>query len=255
MTQKAHLSSGKFSYWLNHFKRNQNQFSHINWKLNDALSAKEAQIITSSIQQFQKGENSEGKHLILYAKKHGDPIYLETIKLFIKEEQTHALILGKYMKTHNIKKIKAHWIDDVFRGLRKLSSLENSIIVLLTAEIIAAIYYIALRESTHSKTLKDICNQILLDEEIHINFQSFTLSQFYQNKSLVSKIHIRLFHRILMTGTTLIVWAYHKKVLKHGGFSFSLFYQSVFREYFRSENIIKNKHSSYQNTASTLAKL
>lgn len=248
MKQVSHKSNNKFQYWLTHFKNNQNQFEHINWELDEKLTSKEINIIKSSIQQFQKGENSEGKHLIQYAKKYGDSIYLETIKFFIKEEQTHALVLGKFMKKHGIEKINDHWVDNVFRSMRKLTSLENSIIVLLTAEIIASVYYIALRECSNTKNLKNICLQILKDEEAHINFQSYTLNQFYKNKSFIGKIYSRLFHRILMTGTTFIVWFYHKKVFHYGGISFNHYYKLVFKEYSRSEKLIKQHSIKKQNT-------
>lgn len=251
MKQIFNKSENKFLYWFNHFKNNQNHFEQIDWELDKKLTSTEISTITCSIQQFQKGENSEGKHLIHYAKKYGDSIYLETIKLFIKEEQKHALVLSKFMKIQGIEKIKEHWVDNVFRSLRKLTSLENSIIVLLTAEIIASVYYIALRECSNSKTLKDICNQVLLDEEMHINFQSFTLSEFYKNKSSISKIYSRLFHRILMTGTILIVWLYHRQIFLQGGFSFYSFYQSVFVEYFRSEKMIKDKNILNQKNGTT----
>lgn len=254
MKQSSQKSNSKFKYWLNHFKSNQNQFNHINWELDEKLTSKEISTIKSSIQQFQKGENSEGKHLIHYAKAYGDSTYLETIKLFIKEEQTHAFVLGKFMKQHEIQKIKEHWVDTIFRNLRKLTSLENSIIVLLTAEIIASVYYIALKECSNSKTLKNICRQILLDEEMHINFQSFTLNQFYKKKSSIGKIQIRLFHRILMTGTTLIVWMYHRQVFLWGGFSFYRFYKSVFTEFFRSEKMIKEVYFK-SNNATNLAQI
>ncbi|GAB1857534.1 hypothetical protein MHTCC0001_23700 [Flavobacteriaceae bacterium MHTCC 0001] len=247
MTKKQKKTHNKFNYWLSYFRKNEKHFDNIlNCPLDKELSLNEIHIIEGSIQQFQKGENSEGKHLIAYAQKHGDKSYLETIKLFIKEEQKHALVLAKFMKANNIEKIKDHWVDNTFRSLRKLTALENSIIVLLTAEIIAAIYYLALRECTTSKTLKAICDQILLDEEMHINFQSYTLRQFYKNKSLTAKIYSRLFHRILMTGTILVVWLYHKPVLRLGGFSLPHFYRSVFNEYHRSEKMIKMKNLSIQ---------
>ena len=110
------------------------------------------------------------------------------------------------MNLHNIKQIQSHWVDNCFRWLRKLFTLENSITVLLTAEIIAATYYKALKESTQSKLLGIICNQILKDEEMHLHFQSFCLSYFYRKKNFVHKIFIRKIHKILTLGTIIIVW-------------------------------------------------
>lgn len=202
------------------------------------LTSKEKKIISKSIQQFQRGENSEGKSLFKYAKDFNEPFYVETIKLFIREEQTHAAVLGNFMKQNNIPKIKSHWVDNVFRKLRQLASLENSVTILITAEIIAAIYYQALRDATHSKNLKMICEQILIDEEMHINFQSYTLQIFYEKKSRFRKWTSRLFHRILMKGTILVVWLHHKKVYQAGGFSFKKFYQATWQEFKRAENML-----------------
>ena len=104
---------------------------------------------------------------------------METVKIFIKEEQDHALVLGQFMDMHSIEKIRKDGLDNIFRFLRKLAGLEGTVTVLLTAEIISMIYYQALRNATSSRTLRQICRQILIDEEMHLRFQSFTLSMIY----------------------------------------------------------------------------
>lgn len=227
-----------YKNWHDYYFENQNHFSKINFDKVEKLSSKDKKIISKSIQQFQRGENSEGKSLFKYAKDFNEPYYVETIKLFIREEQTHATILGNFMKQNNIPKIKSHWVDNVFRKLRQLTSLENSVTILITAEIIAAIYYQALRDATTSRNLKMICEQILIDEEMHINFQSYTLHIFYEKKSRFRKWSSRLFHRILMKGTILVVWLHHKKVYKTGGFTFKKFYQATWQEFKRAENML-----------------
>lgn len=228
-----------FTNWKKHFEINLAHFDFLNWSKTDRLNPEEKRRISSSLKQFQRGENSEGKHLIHFAKQFGDISYLETIKLFIKEEQRHAMVLGEFMKQNNIDRIKGHWVDGVFRWLRSLASLENSVIVLITAEIIAAVYYQALAKSTRSETLKAICGQILKDEEMHINFQSFTLQQFYLRRNLLSRFWIRLYHAVLMAGTTLVVWGGHRKVLKSGGFTLFVFSKNVFGEFLRSDKMIR----------------
>src|SRR6476620_3746422 len=94
------------------------------------------------------GYNSEGKHLYSFAKRFPDPGYLECIRLFIPEEQMHAKVLAKFMKKHDIPQIKNHWTDSVFRWLRKLAGIENTVRVLLVAEIIAKVYYKGLKQAT-----------------------------------------------------------------------------------------------------------
>jgi hypothetical protein len=56
-----------FQYWFNYFKDNQIHFDHIDWSADDKLTEKEKQLITSSIQKFQMGEHSEGKHFLAFA--------------------------------------------------------------------------------------------------------------------------------------------------------------------------------------------
>ena len=69
---------------------------------------------------------------------------------------------------------------------------------------------------TASKTLQEICIQILKDEEMHVNFQSITLHLFFQRHNNILKFFKRVTHHILMGATIFIVWKYHKKVLYNG---------------------------------------
>jgi hypothetical protein len=234
-----------YRHWKEYFIANQTHFEDLDWKVTDELSAEEKKCIYRSLQQFQKGENSEGKHLFSFAKTFPDPEYFESIKLFIKEEQKHALVLAKFMDLHHIPKIKSHWIDSVFRGLRKFAGLENTIIVLVTAEIIAKVYYKALNQATSSVLLKKICNQILQDEDQHLAFQATTLNQFYQLSPRWIQIITRSWHRLLMTGTILVVWLWHKKVLKSGGSFFSKFFMETMLVYFEVEQGIKRNQTVY----------
>src|SRR5215467_4925362 len=98
----------QFKDWKNYFVQNKDHFSTIDFIANDKLSLEEKEIISSSIQQFQRGESSEGKHLFSFANKFPDPDYIGCIKLFIKEEQTRARVLGEFMDKHGIARIRHH---------------------------------------------------------------------------------------------------------------------------------------------------
>jgi len=232
-----------YTEWENYFQQNQGHFRDIDMTAPDELTEEEKSLIYSSLQQFQRGENSEGRHLFAFAKKNPDPAYLGCISLFIREEQSHARVLGVLMEKHGIPRIRKHWVDGMFRLLRKSAGLENSIRVLLTAEIISKVYYLALHNATGSMVLKKICRQILKDEDQHIAFQCFTLSPFYKQKSFIGKGLTRSWHSVLMTGTILVVWWHHQKVLKSGGFNFKKFFLSTLRVFFEAESAIKNKES------------
>jgi len=226
-----------FKIFAQHFIDNKEHFQDLDWS-RGILTEEEKKLVSSSIQQFQKWESSEWKHLIKFADELWDCDYTEAVISFIKEEQVHAIVLEKFMKNNNIERISSHWVDSVFRFLRKIFSLENSVMVLLTAEIIAAVYYDALLKATGSKTLQSICKQILADESVHINFQSVTLKEFYMKHNKIRRFLSRTNHKMLMVSTIFIVWIYHKKVFIWGGYSLRKFYYSVMQEFKRSEKII-----------------
>jgi rubrerythrin len=232
-----------YTYWRQYFESNQSHFKNINWDEPDSLTVEEKSTITKSIQQFQEGENSEGKHLFQYAKTINDPEYLSATGLFIKEEQNHARVLARFMEKYEIKKANGHWVDRVFRWLRKQMGLENSIIVLVTAEIIAKVYYDALRNATNSGLLKKICNQVLKDEEEHITFQCYTLNRLYEKRNFFSRFISRSWHLFLMTGTILVVWWHHKKVLRKGAYYFSRFFLQTMLVFLNADEMIKNKNT------------
>lgn len=209
-----------FKYWKAYFLRNQSHFSKLDWNSVRPLTDEERQIIASSIQQFQKGESSEGKQLFLFAKSMQDETYMEAITLFIREEQTHAGILSQYMANQNIPRISGHWVDDVFRGLRKMAGLQLTLTVLLTAEIVAKIYYNALKRCTRDPLLAAICEQILRDEDQHIDFQCYAIKKLNEVRSFRQKWVRRYFHALLMRGTLLVVWMEHHKVYRQAGLGF-----------------------------------
>ena len=236
-----------YHYWKEYFERNQTHFGYIDWRLEDRLDAHEKKLIALSIQQFQRGESSEGKHLFAYAKTVPDPLYLECIRLFICEEQMHARVLAKFMNRYFIPCIKEHWVDGVFRKLRKLAGIENSIMILLIAEIISKVYYAALKKATGSVLLQKICSQVLKDEDQHINFQCHTLQIMFRQRSPASRTLIRALYFMIMTGTIAVVWLYHKPVLKKGSHSLVSFHRAAMTLYRSCETIILNRRFDVSN--------
>lgn len=220
-----------FSAWRFYFEKNRNHFSHINWNEGILLTDHEKKTVQLSLQKFQRGEHSEGKHFLKFAISLNDKEYLETVKLFIKEEQDHAAVLGKFMLLNAIPRLEKDWVDRTFRFLRKLAGLEGTVTVLLTAEIIAMVYYKALANTTGSVLLKELCRQVLKDEIRHLEFQSYALRVIYSNKTVLKIKFSRLLHTILMAGTIVVVWFDHRKVLKAGGYSFTEFFSAVWDEF------------------------
>lgn len=223
--------------WESHFRYSLDHPPAIPWESTIRLSAAERRRIRSSIQEFQLGEQSEGRHLKRaaagYARESGDTAYACALELFIREEQRHAALLGRFMDVAGIARVRRTSVDSIFRSLRRFAGLETSICVLLTAEVIARIYYDALLEATRNPALQAICRRILEDEAHHVEFQSQRVAILRRHRSR-ARIRIALAaQRLLFTGSVALVWLRHRPVLRAGGYSLPAYWRQchdLFRE-------------------------
>jgi len=207
-----------FIYWKNHFIGNQRHMSNIPVDTPSKELSRQLLPFLGSIKQMQKGEQSEGHNLLRMAKHYseqsGHHDYQEIIKMFIREEQRHAAILRDFLQVHGVLRLTKHWVDGSFRALRRFFNLRFAISTLLIAETIALVYYSALEKSTSSKMLKSICLQVLRDEHQHVLFQIETLKMFQSEQGPIKNLILSVYSKILMTGTLMVVWPYHKAVLR-----------------------------------------
>ncbi|MDG1893466.1 MAG: ferritin-like domain-containing protein [Fuerstiella sp.] len=229
--------------WLDYFTRNTQQLLDVPWQLGSELSDQEVKAISASVQGFQLGESSEGKHLIHCAKLHSeetcDPEYFDAIKLFIREEQRHARDLARFLDLNGISTLKAAWPDSVFRFLRRGAGLELSIAVLVTAEIIAEVYYPALQAATNSIVLKRLCDQIIQDETPHVQFQCERLAILRSRRSPVRCYMTCAAQRFLFLGTCLVVWMKHGPVFRQAKQGFRPFWKAAWQKYHVAETIMR----------------
>jgi hypothetical protein len=222
------------AFWEDHFQKSLQKPPVIPWDRAREITAAECKQIRTSIQEFQLGEQSEGRNLNhaahTYATKSGDWAYLAAMKLLIREEQRHAALLGKFMDSVGLPRVRSNWVDSAFRKLRRLAGLEMSICVLLTAEVIAQVYYHALFDATRSHTLRVMCQRILEDEEQHVRFQSERLAILRQRRSQLSANTAVVLQRLLFAGTSLIVWRGHRRVFCAAGLTFWNFWVACQRK-------------------------
>ncbi|BFM38602.1 hypothetical protein [Synechocystis sp. LKSZ1] len=214
--------------WLVYFEQNAVKPPSIPWHLQVALTPEERQCIAPSIAAFQLGEYSEGKGLMqaaqYFSQQHDLPELPPITRLFIKEEQHHALLLKQFMDRHQMPLLKNNWTDGLFRKLRKNVSYPISITVLVSAEIIALVYYQALRNSTQSLTLRAICEKILQDERAHVAYEASILKALGRQTAFPKRVLIQALHRLLFLGMALVVYKEHRRLLQRGGYAFPLFW-------------------------------
>jgi hypothetical protein len=146
-----------------------------------------------------------------------------SLQLFIAEEQRHSSLLGKFLDREQIPRLTNHWLDKVFRRLRKLAGMEICAAVLVTAEVLAMSYYQALRDATSSPLLKAICARILSDEQAHLRFQALTLGLIRGQFSRRSCATRSLCHSVFLRGTSLVLWQQHRAVFRAAGWNYQRF--------------------------------
>ncbi len=187
MRNVAHNLAAITSYdWVEYFYQNAPE-PIFPWVDSIRLSGAEKLAVIASIQQFQLGEDASGARMLeraqRFSRETGDLGLIAALKLFLREEQRHSKILGRFLQIENAPCLRKHWVHSAFRWLRGLAGLELCLKVLVTAELLARPYYAALRDATGSPLLRSICQRIFDEEGAHLRFQAFALSRF-QNRHL-----------------------------------------------------------------------
>jgi len=232
------------NYWIGHFKENANQ-KRVNWATMPTITPEEIVLILPSLQAWQLGETSEGKHLIAasekYANKTADPNYVAAVKLFIKEEQKHGNNLGQYLDAIGQPRVKQNWGDSLFRSVRYFNTnMELWTLAVIVVESTAQIFYQALKDATGCELLKSICDDILIDEAHHIIFQTERLAMIYDAKNSFSKAWRKTAYKYFFYFTSSLVYFAHRKLFKAGGNSFGSYIRKMGCKYMRTLKKITN---------------
>jgi hypothetical protein len=231
MTSLAAPVSSPFERWHDHFFRNRDRTAALPWRDSYQLTASERRAVAGSIQQFQLGEWARGRGFVRRAASHPvlgtDSWFVPALRLFIAEEQEHSSILGRFLDREGVPHLSAHWMDDIFRRLRKLAGLEACATVLVTAEVLAIPFYQALRDATGSPLLRAICVRILCDEAKHLNYQALTLGLIRRRLSERARTIRSLCHQTLFQATALLLWQQHRSVFRAAGWDFRRFWNDA----------------------------
>jgi len=226
------------NYWIGYFKANAFE-KRINWDLKPNITPAEMCSILPSLQAWQLGETSEGKHLIAASSKYahaiGDLPYIEAVKLFIKEEQKHGNNLGIYLDRIGQPRVTKNWGDSLFRKVRYFNTnMEIWTLAVVVVESTAQIFYQSLKDATNCELLKQICNDILIDEAYHITFQTERLAIIHEGKNNFSKAWRRIVYKYFFYATSMLVWIAHRKLFKAGGNSFDSYSRKMEHKYFKT---------------------
>ena len=226
------------NYWIGHFKANALE-KRVNWHLKPQITPEEICTILPSLQAWQLGETSEGKHLLAASTKYayaiGDLPYIDAVKLFIKEEQKHGNNLGLYLDRIGQPRLTKNWGDSLFRRVRYFNTnMEIWTLAVIVVESTAQLFYQSLKDATNCQLLRQICNDILIDEAYHITFQTERLAIIYDGKNNFSKAWRRIVYKYFFYATVTLVWLAHRKLFKAGGNNFDCYSRKMENKYMRT---------------------
>jgi hypothetical protein len=218
--------------WVAYFHANATQPRPIPWDEGPDATPEELAAIVRSLQAWQLGETSDGRHLraaaARYAEQVGDPDYLRAIELFIREEQRHGELLGQYLDRCGAGRVKADWGDGLFRAARYcLTDMEVWTTPVVMVETLALVYYNAIRRATRSAALRTLCAQILADEVPHLRFQCERLAILLSGRSRLGFHVTMLGQRLAFLVVMLLVWIGHRRALRAGGYGWRRYWRAA----------------------------
>ena len=216
--------------WCEHFQTNL-QKQRVNWQLKAALDRNREPQLVRSLQAWQRGETSDGRHLLRAAQQYAvrieDPKYVDAIRLFIREEQKHGENLGLYLDHIGAPRIKFDLGDWLFRRVRYFnSSIELWTITVIIVEMFAQFYYASIARAAKCPLLRDICKDILADEAPHIRFQAERLRIILAARGRTGRRCTVGLYRLLFRLVAVSIWIAHGVVFRRNGYSLGSYWQA-----------------------------
>jgi hypothetical protein len=217
--------------WLAYFRANLAAAPEVPWESGAGVTPGELRAIARSLQAWQLGETSDGRHLraaaARYAERIGDPDYAAAVELFIREEQRHGEMLGRFLDLTGAGRVTANWGDALFRAVRYcLTNIEVWTTPVVMVETLAVVYYNAVRRATGSPVLRSVCRRILADEVPHLRFQCERLAAIHRHRSRPALALTRLIHWLGFLIVMALVWLGHGRTLRAGRYRWRRYWRA-----------------------------
>ncbi len=224
--------------WCDYFHDQRNALLDIPWERGAELTQAERDLIAGSLREFQQGEGLEGGHFFRcvrdHAERSGDLDYVVAHRLFMAEEQRHARDLARFLALAGIPLLASRSrLNRLFCWCGSRGGIELTVAIIAEVEVVAAVYYAALRKASGSAVLRQLCAQILRDEKQHIRFQSERLAILRRGRPTLLLALTHALDVLLFVAALLVCWCGHRQVLRAGGLDLVRFWRAA-RSAFRA---------------------
>lgn len=162
--------------WITHFENNTRLNHNLQLPAGPCALPDHVRIpLAKSLATFQLGESGGGTRLRRYTRSIATLEnlrgYQRAVDLFVAEEQSHAALLARTVTHLHGTLLQKQWTNSIFRWMRDLVNLEFNIQVLLTAELIAEVYFGLLSLRCSDPLVQTVAKKLLRDEMGHLSFQ------------------------------------------------------------------------------------
>lgn len=233
-------------YWIQHFTAGTQQNQELRLP-EGACLLPEAQraALARSLAVFQLGESGGGTRLRRYthsiAALENLRGYQRAVDRFVAEEQSHAALLAKVVHHLGGTLLRKQWTNTVFRWLRDLVNLEFNIQVLLTAELIAEVYFGLLALRCEDAVVRTVARKLLRDEIGHLAFQRDFLFERLRALTPATQQLWRLQFQLIHHITAAVVAWDHRRALRSLGVTAADFQARAARSWARFQNRLEKR--------------
>jgi hypothetical protein len=222
--------------WCDYFHRQWHQLLTVPWRRGAELTPGERDLIAPSLAEFQQGEGLDGGHFFrcvrAYADRSGDRDYAEAHRMFMAEEKRHARDLARFLKLAGIPLLtRRSLLNRLFCWLGSRGGVRLTVAIIAQVEVVAQVYYTALRRATGSAVLRRLTAQLLRDEKQHLRFQGERLAILRAGHWAPRRALANALDALLLVGAGLACWWGHRRVLRAGGFGWFGYWRETWRKF------------------------
>lgn len=235
--------------WLDYFQENKRTRPVFDLSGEVSLEPKLRDPLIRSLQRFQIGETGDGKHLRKYARKLADPVYMQCVDLFIREEQVHGQILAEVVLSAGGTLLSWHWTDVAFILLRRILGLKTEILILLIAEVVGKCFYKCVADCVDDARLQEVFAVIVVDEIAHLQFHAEFLSFRLEKLPWFVRIFAHYAWCIIFHSACLVFIIDHRQTLEALNVSPAEFIAKCSKDFQRGAAIAFSRHEKSGRSA------
>lgn len=222
-------------YWLIHFLHNRHERPSIRWDAGDELPSRLRRPVADWLAWVTQINPPARTRLINWAARecHADPAYVQSLRLFVREEQHHAEIVERLFTVRGLTGRPAGWKRAAVRTLLRPFGLRFELSLLLLNELAALQMNRLIVEATEDDTVRGVVAQIIRDHERHIAFLSERLTTEFADFNFVRRNLRRWRLRAMFAAAINGAALHHRALLAALGVSRGRFTSQCWRQFER----------------------